>query len=52
MTDYIVIAVMCSVLFGLGGSIGNDMGKEKACKSVNLEWVKDKCMKVTREEVK
>lgn len=33
-------------------NIGNFVGQERACESVKMEWVKDKCMKVTREEVK
>ena len=32
--------------------IGNFVGHDQACASVKMEWVNDKCMKVTREEVK
>ena len=47
---FIVGLVIVSVLTGF--SIGNSVGNERACESVKMEWVKDKCMKVTREEVK
>ena len=33
-------------------NIGNFVGHDQACASVKMEWVKDKCMKVTREDVK
>jgi len=46
----IVVLLMCFALFGFG--YGQKAGQEVACQSVKLEWVKDKCMKVTREEVK
>ena len=36
----------------IGAYVGNSSGHEAACKTVGLEWVKDKCMKVTREELK
>ena len=32
--------------------LGGYLGAERACESVKMEWVKDKCMRVTREEVK
>ena len=47
---FIVGLVIVSVLAGF--SIGNAVGQDRACKSVKMEWVKGKCMKVTREEVK
>lgn len=36
----------------IGYAIGNEVGHSEACKSIHTEWVKDKCMKVNREEVK
>ena len=33
-------------------SLGKISGTYNACSSVKMEWVVDKCMKVTREEVK
>jgi hypothetical protein len=45
----IFIAVIC---FGALGFIdGKKAGAKEACQSVKLEWVADKCMKVTREVV-
>jgi len=35
----------------IGFSLGFEHGKKQACASVKLEWVQDKCMKVTREAV-
>jgi hypothetical protein len=46
----ITIATIPGAVIGL--TVGNLVGAEKACESVKMEWVKDKCMKVTREEVK
>jgi hypothetical protein len=46
-----VIFLSClSLVWGLVW--GANLGAESACQSVKMEWVKDKCMKVTREEVK
>ena len=48
---FIVIpAVIVGCCFGF--SLGAYVGRERACESVKMEWVKNKCMKVTREEVK
>lgn len=33
-------------------AIGNEAGHSEACATVHTEWVKGKCMKVTREEIK
>lgn len=46
----VVITVFVAVAIGLW--IGYSAGLFRACDSVKMEWVKDKCMKVTREEVK
>jgi hypothetical protein len=52
MSEIILIA-LAAIFFSMWGfSIGNDTGAERACASVKMEWVNDKCMKVTREEVK
>lgn len=45
---YILVAVFCF----LGHVVGVEQGHDEACKSVQSEWVKDKCMKVTREDLK
>ena len=48
-----LIAAVFIAVSGISGLIlGANMGAETACESVKMEWVKDKCMKVTREEVK
>ena len=55
MTSYaeITLVLFATALIGLGPyTIGNYVGTKKACESVKMEWVKDRCMKVTREEVK
>ena len=52
MTEEIIIVIWAIVFFFAGFSIGNSVGNERACESVKMEWVKGKCMKVTREEVK
>jgi hypothetical protein len=44
-----VIVVFCFSM--LGFISGQESGSKKACQSVKLEWVQDKCMKVTREAV-
>ena len=44
-----VVAVI-GVFAGLLGGV--QAGRNEACSSLQLEWVKDRCMKVTREEVK
>jgi len=48
----IVVLVLGAALFAY--DYGQKVGREVACQSVKMEWVKDKdkCMKVTREEVK
>jgi hypothetical protein len=40
--------ILCWASFNIGSQVGSD----RACQSVKMEWVKDKCMRVTREEVK
>jgi len=40
------------LMLGWGFFWGDIIGAEKACQSVKMEWVKNKCMKVTREEMK
>ena len=47
---FIVIAGIPGAV--IGSLAGRSAGAEKACESVKMEWVKDRCMKVTREEVK
>lgn len=44
--------VMSAIGLRIGYVKGADHGYTAACQSVHLEWVKDKCMKVTREELK
>lgn len=51
MTEAIII-VIWAIVFLVGLTFGIDMVAKDACNSVKMEWVKDKCMKVTREEVK
>jgi membrane protein DedA with SNARE-associated domain len=46
----IIIAAIPGAAIGL--LVGRLAGAEMACESVKMEWVKDRCMKVTREEVK
>jgi len=50
----LIVALLMSpgAMFGYG--FGKSVGYEAACQSIKMEWVKDKdkCMKVTREEVK
>ena len=47
-----IVVVLFIVGIFVGSIIGHSMGLSRACDSVKMEWVKDKCMKVTREEVK
>jgi len=50
---FIVGVIILSCLSLVWGMVwGANIGAENACQSVKMEWVKDKCMKVTREEVK
>ena len=51
--DFVLILILIIVAcFGaLGFVSGQESGEKRACESVKLEWVKDKCMKVTREAV-
>ena len=49
----IILAVLIAIVFTVWGMAwGTDIGANAACASVKMEWVKGKCMKVTREEVK
>ena len=49
----VALAAVCSWAgFGFGRLAGDANGAERACQSVKMEWVKDRCMRVTREEVK
>ena len=49
----IILAVLIAIVFTVWGGVwGTEMGAKHACKSVNMELVVDKCMKVTREDVK
>ena len=46
--------IVIALIFGLavwGFICGQESGQKRACESVKLEWVKDKCMKVAREAV-
>jgi len=51
------LAILVSVFIALMGLVklgyilGDEYGRRTACESVKLEWVQDKCMKVTREAV-
>ena len=56
-TDETVVFTVATIflsllMLGWGFLWGGSIGAEKACQSVKMEWVKDKCMKVTREEMK
>ena len=46
----VLVVSVIGVFTGLAGGI--TVGHNEACSSLHLEWVKDRCMKVTREEVK
>jgi len=50
----VALLMFTGAMFGYG--FGKGVGQETACQSIKMEWVKDKdkdkCMKVTREEVK
>ena len=53
--DKIVLAlilVVSAACVALGLASGINIGHNEGCSSLQLEWVKDRCMKVTREEVK
>ena len=47
---FLVIAITNTLILGTG--FGKMLGRDQACESVKLEWVKDRCMLVTREEAK
>ena len=49
LVSMLVLSAVC-VALGLAGGI--TIGHNEGCSSLQLEWVKDRCMKVTREEVK
>ena len=55
MTSYkeitLVLLVVAAIMWP-AYMLGSYLGAERACESVKMEWVKDKCMKVTREEMK
>ena len=46
-----LIIVLGACFAGAGFIDGKKEGAKEACQSVKLEWVQDKCMKVTREAV-
>lgn len=46
-----LIIVLSACFAGAGFLDGKKEGAKEACQSVKLEWVQDKCMKVTREAV-
>ena len=48
----ILVVAVAGVLIWAGVNVGILIGEERACESVKMEWVKDRCMRVTREEVK
>lgn len=55
MTSYAEITLVLFVVAAImwpAYMLGGYLGAQRACKSVNMEWVKDKCVKVTREEMK
>jgi hypothetical protein len=52
MPEILVVLGFIAILNWFAYNVGNYVGTEKACESVKMEWVKDRCMKVTREEVK
>jgi len=49
MPELLVVLFFIAMLNWFAYTIGNYVGAEKACESVKMEWVKDKCVKVTRE---
>jgi len=55
MTDrelhIVIVAWLLTFIFAIcaGMAVGAFNGHDEACKSVGGEWVKDRCMKVTRE---
>ena len=49
MPELLVVLFVIAMLNWFAYTIGNYVGAEKACESVKMEWVKDKCIKVTRE---
>lgn len=56
MTDKVIKSMLLFMLVVIIASwsflLGADAGVKRACSSIKGEWVDDKCMKVTREEVK
>ena len=44
---FVVLLCISAILIGI--VVGSTSGRNEACASVHAEWVKDKCMKVTRE---
>ena len=57
MTDnnkivFVSMLVLSAVCCAIGLTGGITVGHNEACASLHLEWVKNRCMKVTREEVK
>jgi len=56
MSNGEVMVVLISILLAfvmamLVLTYGFERGQKQACESVKMEWVQDKCMKVTREAV-
>ena len=52
LQDIVAVLIALAMTAWFSYKIGTYVGYESACTSVKMEWVKDKCMKVTREEVK
>ena len=52
LQDIVAGLIAIAVIAWSSYNIGTYVGYERACESVKMEWVKDKCMKVTREELK
>ena len=52
MTETFLCLAAVAVIGWATYNIGNLVGQKRACESVKMEWVKDKCMKVIREEMK
>jgi hypothetical protein len=52
MMNAIMWIILWTIAVLTGFFEGVEAGHNEACKTIHTEWVKDKCMKVIREEVK
>jgi len=48
----VVVLLVVVICAAMGSIYGVSIGHQEACASLHLEYVKDRCMKVTREEIK